>query len=127
MDPLKQTAAPAETGPRPWGVSRPGEMYPQYEGPGNPGWEQRHPEANPTNGGGQPPLSFNPPQGNISSRLFAKPRAPQNMPTGFGGVGVAPTGDTSTWTAGDWQRYNQFQQQQQNPLVNALSNYKPGG
>ena len=46
--------------------------------------------------------------------------APQ-QPAGFGGVGVAPTGDTSTWDANDWYRYNQFQQQ--NPLAAALSNY----
>ena len=29
---------------RPWGVSIPGEYYPAVEGPGNPGWEARHPE-----------------------------------------------------------------------------------
>ena len=48
-----------------------------------------------------------------------KPQVPPQQPAGFGGV--APTGDTSTWTPADWQRYNQFQQQ--NPLAAALSNY----
>lgn len=69
-----------------------------------------------------PPMgqTMQPPQGNVSSRLFAQPRMQENMPTGFGGMGVAPTGDTSTWTPADWQRYNQFQQ---NPLAAALSNY----
>jgi len=29
--------------PRAWGETRPGEMYPQVEGPGNPSWEKRNP------------------------------------------------------------------------------------
>ena len=43
-----------------------------------------------------------------SRSLFAKPGQGPTA-TGFGGVGVKPTGDTSTWTPGDWQRYNSSQ------------------
>ena len=32
--------------PRKWGETRPGEMYPQVEGPGNPSWERRNPQSN---------------------------------------------------------------------------------
>ena len=32
---------------RPWGVALPGQRYPQVEGPGNPSWERRNPDANP--------------------------------------------------------------------------------
>ena len=62
-----------------------------------------------------------PPPVQPQGSLFGNPRVQGNMPQGFGGV--APTGDTSTWDANDWFRYNQFQQQQQNPLAAALSNY----
>ena len=34
-------------GARAWGESRPGEMYAQVEGPGNPSWERRNPDKNP--------------------------------------------------------------------------------
>jgi len=34
---------PPRQGPRGWGESRPGEMYPAVEGPGNPSWERRNP------------------------------------------------------------------------------------
>lgn len=37
------------TTPRGWGESRPGEMYVQWEGPGNPSWERRHPHLDPAN------------------------------------------------------------------------------
>ena len=43
---------PGAQAPRGWGESRPGEMYPAVEGPGNPSWERRHPERAP---GGLPP------------------------------------------------------------------------
>ena len=36
---------PSQRGPRQWGESRPGEMYPQVEGPGNPSWERRNPPS----------------------------------------------------------------------------------
>merc|ERR1711964_813395 len=39
--------APKSGSARQWGESRPGEMYIQVEGPGNPSWEQRNPQANP--------------------------------------------------------------------------------
>ncbi|HKE97422.1 MAG TPA: hypothetical protein VKG45_00610 [Actinomycetes bacterium] len=35
---------------RAWGQTRPGEMYVQVEGPGNPSWEARHPEMDPRAG-----------------------------------------------------------------------------
>jgi len=41
----KSTKRPAQ---RKWGESRPGEMYVQWEGPGNPSWEARHPDQRPT-------------------------------------------------------------------------------
>jgi hypothetical protein len=34
---------------RGWGETRPGEMYIQVEGPGNPSWERRNPERGPQN------------------------------------------------------------------------------
>ena len=54
-------AAPGAQPPRGWGESRPGEMYPAVEGPGNPSWERRHPERAP---GGLPadrPRGYTPP------------------------------------------------------------------
>jgi hypothetical protein len=50
--PIDQIRPPVRsTGSRQWGESRPGEMYPAVEGPGNPSWERRHPELAQ---GGQP-------------------------------------------------------------------------
>jgi len=54
------------------------------------------------------------PQGNVSSRLFAKPGQGPTA-TGYNGIGPKPTGDTSTWTPADWQRYNS-----NNALVNSM-------
>ena len=48
-----QPSTPAQT--RKWGESRPGEMYVQVEGPGNPSWEKRHPELAPAGGTVAPP------------------------------------------------------------------------
>lgn len=36
--------SPYQGKPREWGTTRPGEKYIQVEGPGNPGWEARHPK-----------------------------------------------------------------------------------
>lgn len=52
----------------------------------------------------QPPVGQQPFSGVQS--LYRPPGGGQQSTSG----GVAPTGDTSTWTAGDWQRYNSFQQ-----------------
>ena len=61
IDQIRQPPNTRPTGTRGWGESRPGEMYPQVEGPGNPSWERRHPERAP---GGLPadrPRGYTPP------------------------------------------------------------------
>ena len=45
IDQIRQP--PQNPAGRGWGETRPGEMYPQVEGPGNPSWERRHPERAP--------------------------------------------------------------------------------
>ncbi len=70
------TPAPQKT-PRPWGETRPGEMYVQVEGPGNPAWEKRHPEAAPAGG------TVAPPQHHLLVAPVTKtPRASSDIPYG---------------------------------------------
>lgn len=62
--------------PRGWGESRPGETYVQWEGPGNPSWERRHPELNPESRAAQPPELHNPtPPPNGATRRWGEERA----------------------------------------------------
>ena len=69
------TAQPSQQ--RKWGESRPGEMYFQVEGPGNPSWEKRHPELAPAGG------SVAPPQHHLLETPPTKtPRASSDIPYG---------------------------------------------
>ena len=66
IDQIRQPPAspyipPGQPGGRPWGESRPGEMYPQVEGPGNPSWERRHPERAPGGLPAERPRGYTPP------------------------------------------------------------------
>ena len=58
--PIDQIRQPP-TGTRGWGESRPGEMYPAVEGPGNPSWERRHPERAPGGLPAERPRGYTPP------------------------------------------------------------------
>ena len=87
--PTPQPAAPPQTvpakTPRQWGESRPGEMYVQVEGPGNPAWEKRHPELAPSGG------TVAPPQHHLLDVPPTKtPRGSPNLPYG-GDARTVPT------------------------------------
>ena len=62
IDQIRQPPANTPpTGMRGWGEVRPGEMYPQVEGPGNPSWERRHPERAPGGLPAERPRGYTPP------------------------------------------------------------------
>lgn len=83
VSPPPSTTTPAQ--PRKWGESRPGEMYMQVEGPGNPSWEKRHPELAPASGTAAPPQHHL-----LDTPPTKTPRASNDIPYGSDARTVTP-------------------------------------
>lgn len=88
-----------------WGVPQPGMYYPQVEASGNPSWEARNPQFNPSNGG------------NFQPQMPGRSPMPQGRPWG-----VALPGQSYIQVEGPGNPYWEAR----NPLFNPNGGSSPG-
>lgn len=126
----QQTPTPANPGaqlpqPRQWGQSVPGFLYPQVEGPGNPSWEARNPQGQPSwhsKLGGNTGVA-----GNIGeiARIRQQPASQMPMQTPAAQMGLGAFGNKLEGF--DWNKMNSGHNSPKYQFGRVFSNFDPQG